>query len=165
MADTNSDRLLTLFQQKRDLKKTFEDRKKREWDETVATLESELDNLIAQLVKDNALTTAALGRAMGTSDFRTAKARMVQALKSQGSVEPLTPEDGTPSNLALTWERDYIDEGLWTVSNGTSTLGVVVIPEEQALAVVAPSDDLEFDKLFTDSPEGAYLLWQQQTGN
>lgn len=153
MAD-NLDPLRLLFAQKKTLRAAFEAQKEAEWLKLSENVESDISRLIVALNPK----TSHLGRVMGTSDYRTAKARKDRAF------EEIYPDLNAP--IAGEMDRAYVWEpvdGGWKVSDPAGRAVTLAVIEDERAVIVLPGSDREFSKMFTDDPEGGYLLWQKAT--
>ena len=149
------DPLRLLFAQRRNLRAAFDAKKEAEWDKLSENVESEISRLIVALNPK----TSHLGRAMGTSDYRTAKTRKDRAF------EEVYPDLNAPmSEVVATTYVWSQTEGGWKVTDpaGRSVV-IALVEEDENKAAIVLSGDRDLAKMFTDDPEGGYLLWQKAT--
>lgn len=145
------DPLRVLFAQKRNMRTVFDAQKEEEWKRLSENIEDEISRLI---VATNPKTSH-LGRAMGTSDYRTAKAR-----KDRAFAEVYPDLDNPSTETVYVWSS--VSPGNWKVTDAAGRSATLAVIEDEG-AVVALSGDAEVVKPFVDDPEGGYLLWQKAT--
>ena len=130
----------------KELRKSFEARKKAEWADITSELEARISAEINRMHKAG-VKTSVIMREYGTSDYRTVRDRIVDA-STTTVLETLT---------GLTWT--HVKDFTWDVTDGTQSATVVVL-EDEGVVMLTKTTDPGFGEQV--NMEAGYQLWQDR---